>query len=986
MPFMDSSSRQALRAFCRLARDTLLPIARKQLGVGDEASDAAATRLAFFWLIQLVTQQASLLGHPYFGQAFYLSRRADVKSEPSLSLHAAEPLVQYLRKTPLLDSVRADPQILGWLYQYFYEPERNPFRGVRAPKVSIVKVPVMTRLFTPAWIVEALLQNTLGRLWLQMHPDSRLRQHFAYLVPLSQSSPAGVRLAREIRLLDPACGTMHFGLAAFDLFHAIYREELERAGEPGWPSIPSVTTDKQIPASILAYNLFGIDIDPDSIELSLHVLRLKAHSMVPNMSLPPAHLACVDVLQNHPSAVDACFGQKFDIILTNPPYLDRRDYEAGMKRLVESHLPDGKRNLYAAFLLRCVNLLSPGGRLGIITPQTFMFLPSFAKLRQTLADTTRIEMLIHTGLGTFAEAVVDCAFYVLHREECAESRHKSEGIYFRLLSPRSTEAKRESFLRAVTALQQGKLPPQVWRTTRADFDAFAGSPWVYWVTPGIRKLFNALPPLNTVAVPRQGLATTDNRRFVRYWWEVGKGRIAFGCRDATEARSSGKRWFPYMKGGQFRRWWGNQEWVVDWGHDGAAIKEQIVSKYPYLQGKWQWVAKNSDYYFRPGITYSYLTSARFSARYSPGGFLFDVAGSSLFPKDWRFVLAILNSRFAAYALQIINPTVNFQIGDVGRLPIPLTSSDRLGDLVEEAVALARQEETEEETSFAFIAPPNWDTGLEKLAARHQRMTEVEAAINEEVYRLYHLSAEDRAAIEAEWAQQEESPNRRSPPNRRELALQWLSYAVGVVLGRFQPGVRGALGAGRFDQEVAGRLCGLSTSEEVVPLGLGGSKELDDRVSGALTVMLGETGAEEVIHELTQNACCLKRFLAHDYYRWHVRRYHKRPVYWLLQSPRGRICFYLFFERMTAETLRNLWENYVKPLTRDTTAEDIIAFARRLQRVIEHGYTLYPDDGILLNLAPLWELMPAWFHEPCKTWKALQQGEYAWSNQARQWKV
>ncbi|HXG24560.1 MAG TPA: N-6 DNA methylase, partial [Chthonomonadales bacterium] len=533
---MDSPTRQAIREFCRMARNMLVPAARQQLAASGVASEEHATRLAFAWLTQIAIDPALPQANPYGGEACGSLHIGEAGNYPPPPPGTVEALSRNLQETQVLKMARGNPQILGWLYQYFHASELIPYRGVRAPKVPADKVPIKTQRFTPGWIVEVLLQNTLGRLWLQMHPDSHLRQSLAYLVPLPESAPAAVRPVREIRLLDPACGTMHFGLAAFDLFNALYREELERAGEPGWPAHPSVTNEEEIPASILAHNLFGIDIDPFAIELSTRALRLKAWSIAPDESFPPANLACADVLQRDPLLSNEYISHSYDIIVTNPPYLDRRDYEPEMKRTLEIRCPAGKRNLYAVFLLCCLELLAPGGRLGIITPQTFMFLPSFAELRQSLCSRAAVEMLVHTGLGTFVDAVVDCAFYVLRREEDAERRKEIAGVYFRLLAPRSAEGKQEGFTRAVTALQRGEQPAEVWHTRQSDFDALPGAPWVYWMTPGIRRLFADLPTLSSLAPPRQGLATTDNRRFVRYWWEVGKDRIAFGCRDSTDAK------------------------------------------------------------------------------------------------------------------------------------------------------------------------------------------------------------------------------------------------------------------------------------------------------------------------------------------------------------------------------------------------------------------------------------------------------------------
>jgi hypothetical protein len=293
-----------------------------------------------------------------------------------------------------------------------------------------------------------------------------------------------------------------------------------------------------------------------------------------------------------------------------------------------------------------------------------------------------------------------------------------------------------------------------------------------------------------------------------------------------------------MKGGTFRRWYGNQSYVVNWGKDGAQIKSFGIEN-----GRIASRPQNTEYYFRRGVTYSYLTSGRFSAHLSPGGFIFDVAGSSLFPKDVSLVLAVMNSRFASYALKLINPTVNFQVGDIARLPIPDASSPGLSMLVEQAIGLAKADSQEDETTYDFIAPPSWETGIDNVAARHHRLAEIEQDIDEEVYCLYGISDEDRAAIEAELveptaqdASDEENGDFSSdtedieaaedaPLTREELARRWISYAVGIVIGRFQPGIDGALGRGHFSQDIAAKLRALADSDGILVLDQGHPDDL-----------------------------------------------------------------------------------------------------------------------------------------------------------------
>ena len=353
----------------------------------------------------------------------------------------------------------------------------------------------------------------------------------------------------------------------------------------------------------------------------------------------------------------------------------------------------------------------------------------------------------------------------------------------------------------------------MYRYRQGHFAAIPGAPWVYWITPSLRALFKTLPNLGEVASPKSGMATTDNFRFLRFWWEVGSSKIERNLNEITEAYLSRFKWFPYMKGGNFKRWWGNQEHVVNWFKDGEEVKSWNAQRYI----NWSRKIVSPEFYFRSGVTYSYLTTGSFSARLSPGGFIFDVAGSSLFPSDISLVLAILNSTFAAYALKLINPTVNFQVGDLARLPVPTAASVTLHTLVEQAVILARIESAEDETTYEFVAPPTWSGGEDDMAARAWELTEVERQIDEEIYSLYDISAEDRQAIEAELAEpaamvmDDAGENSENEPfvednrtisnddtasdastvagglKRQVLAARWVSYAVGIVLGRFQPG-------------------------------------------------------------------------------------------------------------------------------------------------------------------------------------------------------
>ncbi len=562
--------------------------------------------------------------------------------------------------------------------------------------------------------------------------------------------------------------------------------------------------------------------------------------------------------------------------------------------------------------------------------------------------------------------------------------------------------------------------PNVYLYRQGDFDAIPGSPWVYWITSGIKRVFEELPKLEEVAKPRQGLATADNFRFLRFWWEVGIERIAFGCRSREEAIASGKKWFPYMKGGEFKRWWGNQDYVVNWWKDGMEVKAWADPLYG--NSGWSRIIKNWEFYFRRGITYSFLTSGSFSARLSPGGFIFDVAGSSLFPEsleDIYLILGVLNSTLAHYILKIINPTVNFQVGDLARLPIPRKSTDRLHELVEKAIELAKKDAEEDETTWDFIVPPEWPDGIEKVARRHAELAEIERQIDEEVYRLYEISEEDRQAIEEELRiTNSELENKGAESlSKKELAQKWVSYAVGIVLGRFKPGVPHALGRGRFSDDVAEKLRELAVPHGIAVLDEGHFHDLAARVFETLSIIYGEDQAAEIVHQATAKqgdpVAILRKYLSGPFFREHIKLYRKRPVYWLLQSPKKKYGLYLFHEKLTSDTLYRIrGEEYVAAKIRlletkidemrklkdvsegrekrrlekqisefEDVLEDVREFAKKIDAILKQGYTPHIDDGVLINMAPLWELIPLWQAELEKCWDALEQGDYDWSHMA-----
>jgi len=541
--------------------------------------------------------------------------------------------------------------------------------------------------------------------------------------------------------------------------------------------------------------------------------------------------------------------------------------------------------------------------------------------------------------------------------------------------------------------------PNVYFYRQGDFGAIPGSPWVYWIPEGIKDIFKHNPSLGSLEPVKEGINTGDNFRFVRYWWEIYP-LLGFDRESC---------FVPFCKGGFEGKYYDRIEECL----------LNDLSQMKYLEGS---ALRNINFSFREAIVFLSNSSTIFRARYVPAIARFcSTGGRAIFPKNINFkvLLGILNSKLTNYLLGLINPTISIKVGDINKFPIILKTSDRIINLVDKAINLRKELVTQDELCFDFVAPPDWPDGVEKVARRHEELAEIERQIDEEVYRLYEISEEDRRAIEEELGiRDSELGNEGAKSLSKEaLAQKWVSYAVGIVLGRFKPGVAGALGRGRFSEEIAEKLRELTVPYGIAVLDKGHPHDLVAKVFEVLSIIYGEGQAAEIIRVATEKEGdpidLLRKYLSGPFFKEHIKLYRKRPVYWLLQSPKKKYGLYLFHEKLTADTLYRirgeeyvaakikLLESEINELRKakegtegrerrrlekeiaelEDMLEDVKEFARRIDAILRRGYTPHIDDGVLINMAPLWELIPSWQAEPKKCWQALERGDYDWSHMA-----
>ena len=630
------------------------------------------------------------------------------------------------------------PELIGWLYQ-FYISERKDEVFAKKGKFEADEIPAATQIFTPNWIVKYMVQNTVGRIYMDNNPyETQLQKKWRYLIYNSEckiyNSGAANTTAQpiinsklytinyssleELKVADLACGSGHILNECFDLLYDLYIAEGYGRGEAV--------------ENIFRHNLTGIDLDTRAKQLSQFALLMKACQKdaafadahcLPNVLTMPVcdsytikdtlgHFVCAyhldwinvdrkeledafdlmkdadslgsimrfeisqDTREHLVEAVNAydaepkyteafknlidgfrlilALTENYHALVMTPPYMGGGKMNSVLSKYVKDNYEEGKADLFSVFMQMGMERLVDGGKMAQINMQSWMFLSSFEKLRTQFLKNYNIDNMLHLGPRTFDELsgeVVQNTAFVLSKHEPTEQG----GTYYRLVEGKNCANKERLFLSHINDNEDGYhiYYPNV---EQLNFGKIPGAPIGYWVSPKIQEIFTSNLALSAVASPCVGLQTADNARFLRLWFELSYSRIGFGCENAALAARSQKKWFPYNKGGSFRRWYGNQEFVVNWEEDGKEIKEYKGA-----------VIRNPTFYFKPSVSWGLIASNASSFRFYPSGFIYDVAGMSLFANDTNnqlFLLGSLNTKLAFKLVRLMNPTVNMQCGDI----------------------------------------------------------------------------------------------------------------------------------------------------------------------------------------------------------------------------------------------------------------------------------------------------------------------------------
>ena len=946
-------------------------------------------------------------------------------------------------------------EIIGWLYQYYNtEPKAAAF--AKDGKITKEEIPAVTQLFTPDWIVRYMVENSLGRLWVEGHPECGLKENWKYYLEEAQQEPEVQAKLSEIRkeyaalnpedikLIDPCMGSGHILVYAFDVLMQIY----ESAGY----------SQRDAAKSILEHNIYGLDIDDRAYQLAYFAVMMKArqynrrilngenschvYAIQESNSINRAHLNYFgagiddieknaakmqleglldtltdakeygsilnvesynwDLLRRFVAAEDTdgqismdsvgvedtaeqlnrlinigdTMARKYWITVTNPPYAGTSNLSAKVNNFVKKNYPDSKADLFAVFIERCRQMTVNNGFQAMITQHSWMFLSSFEKLRESIIETSNVVSLAHLGVGTFEDLnskVVQSAAFIIRNinlgdyKGCYNRLFEHEGIY---------ESNEDKIHWLITRKHR-------FEKKQSDFSKIPGGPIAYWVSKNTIGLFSKSKHIgNDFGEAKKGLSTGSNDKFLRLWNEVTYKDCAF----TLEKYQQPFKWIPINKGGNFRKWFGNNDYVIFWSEDGESVRNYSGA-----------VIRNPSYYFKESITWTMLSTVSFAARYSTGGKIFEGAGPSLFAKkDYQlYILGLLCSKPGDYFIHILNPTINVNIGDVSNIPVLVEKKDIVDAIVKQCIELSKSDWDSFETSWDFKTHPlvrcksfppkevaedakhhivdmnmiqeaftNWSN---ECYLRFEKLKANEEKLNRIFIDIYGLQDELTPEVE------EKDVTVRKADLQRDIK-SLLSYAVGCMFGRYSIYKDGLLFAGEpyslqafvdklndrpgtvsaEELERAYRNEGVVVDEMFFPdkdnvIPITDEEYLDDDIVARLCDWLKAVyGAATLEENLDYTAKALgnkgstsreiiRNYFLNDFFKDHCQTYSvtgsgKRPIYWLFDSGKQNgFKALVYLHRYTPDTIGNLRIDYLHKMQRVYESE-----INRMQDMMDHS--------------------------------------------------
>lgn len=970
------------------------------------------------------------------------------------------------------------PELIGWLYQFYISERKDEVFGKKG-KFAADEIPAATQIFTPNWIVKYMVENTVGRIYLDKNPGAaaEFKPKWKYLVEPSTPTPKEAiyqyRELTELLVGDLACGSGHILNECFDLLYDLYIYE-------GYSRREAVE-------NIFTHNLRGVDLDTRAKQLAIFALMLKAcqkdasfadaHILPHVLSMPTpipqeqvsgrlneffgekpsrqvhqdlsaafelmqkadslgsimkfeltettilAIRQTMDYWQNQsfvPDSVEEilpsmelilALTEKYAALVMNPPYMGSGNMNETLSSYVKQNYEVGRFDLFSTFMLLAIDRLGDNGKYGMINMHSWMFLSSFEKLRRSLLDNEHIDSLLHLGPRTFDELsgeVVQNVAFVINKTSGKNNSHRENnaGTYFRLVDGKKCSEKEYMFLNAQTEHTEKVYFSNI---DQKNFEKIPGWPIGYWVSDKQVELFDHCELLGSILTTREGMAPADNKRFLKLWSEISTDKF-------SKTNPNSDKWYPYIKGGAFRKWSGNYEYVIDWANDGEAIKNNIDP----TTGRIRSHNYNGVYAFHECISWTVISFGKVALRFTEKGFLWDSAGASGFSDtNLIYSLALINSVVGKSFLRVLSPSIKLNVGEVINIPLIVSSTDTIEDIVNQNINISKQDWDSHETSWDFECNPLVSLHSEKVGQgdeasfslsdyvekfkdqwtkRFNQLHQNEEELNRKFIGIYGLEDEltsDVPLDEITILQKGEISivDDKIEWHEEVLMKQLISYAVGVWMGRYKLGKKGlhiahpkATETELQAYEYGDRLVEID-DDGLIPM-LPQNSPFDDNLSSRIPdfirIAFGEDKLTGNLNYIEQKlGMSIELYVQKTFWKEHKKMYQNRPVYWLFSSKKGAFMCLAYMHRMDAYTAERVRSNYLLPyiefLQNQTfelesrratlstaenrrlqnlqkTLEECREYHERLQVVAEKAINLDLDDGVVVNYAKFGDVL------------------------------
>lgn len=900
--------------------------------------------------------------------------------------------------------IKADGQveIIGWLYQYYISKKHDEIVNIYKGTVKKADIPAATQLFTTDWVVRYMVDNSLGRYWIERNPQSKLAEKLEFFVTPKNGKIQYVDEKinpTDLTFFDPCMGSGHILVYAFDVLMEIYREV-------GY-------SDRDAALSIVENNLFGMDIDKRAYQLAYFAVMMKARSYnrralkkgisnnlaVVEESNSIDKFACnglttdneqnkigeylveaykdaqeIGTLQTiakkdykefveYLNNVESSAGQidlfstawlndtlpqmvqlakqaeimsnKYAVVCTNPPYMNK--LEGQLKKFVVDNYKAYSGDLFSVFIYRNFDYCKADGYSAFMTPFVWMFIKTYEALRTYIIDKKSITTLVQMEYSAFEEATVPICSFVLKNGKATE-----KSLCFRLSDFKGgMEVQKQKVLEAITDKDCGYF----YEANIKEFNKIPNEPIAYFVSDIMFKIFENSQSVATYGNTREGMATGSNDLFMRYWFEVEKNRMKTNCKTRDNAVQSSCKWFPYNKGGDYRKWYGNDEYVVNWYNDGFEIMNFKDEK----TGRIRSHNYNLDYIFRQGISWTALSSGNFGCRYSSQGKLADSKGSMLYLKNddlLMYFLGLLNSCVSKYVLGVTSQTLDFKPGRIAELPVVVAERDSVEPIVNQQVKLSKKDWDSFETSWNFEKHPLVSYSINKMSTafalwskecdeRFNQLKANEEELNRIFIDIYGL--QDELASEVE----DKDVTVRQADLQREVK-SLISYAVGCMFGRYSLDKDGLVYAGgEWDNSKYDTF--IPDEDNCIPIT--DEEYFEDDIVGLFCAWLKRVYGEDTLEEnldFIANALgnkgktsreVIRNYFLTDFIKDHIKNYQKHPIYWLFDSGKQNgFKAIVYMHRWNADTIGNVRVEYLHRIQRVYEKEII-----RMQEIIDNSH-------------------------------------------------